>query len=168
VFIDEVSRLRVHLLFNPSDQPGDAGVRPVAICFRDLLHFPHQGDLGIERSTLIGGRDASVTASSRALVSSTRRYIERKLKAAIIHTDQAGSRVAFFTGEVQSRAKREELKRAFNTAPDQHPLRILIATDAAREGINLQRHCRDLVHFDLPWNPSRLDQRYGPIDRLIH
>jgi len=97
----------------------------------------------------------------------TRRYIERKLKAAVAGTDQAEARVAFYTGEVQSQAKREELKRAFNAPPDKHPLRILIATDAAREGINLQRHCRDLVHFDLPWNPSKLEQRNGRIDRKL-
>ena len=97
----------------------------------------------------------------------TRRYIERKLRAAIAHTDQAEARIAFYTGDVQSQAKREELKRAFNMRPDQHPLRILIATDAAREGINLQRHCRDLIHFDLPWNPSKLEQRNGRIDRKL-
>jgi len=97
----------------------------------------------------------------------TRRYIERKLKAAIAGTDQADARIAFYTGDVQSQAKREELKRAFNAPPDKHPLRVLIATDAAREGINLQRHCHDLVHFDLPWNPSKLEQRNGRIDRKL-
>ena len=60
---------------------------------------------------------------------------------------------------------REEVKRAFNEEPQQHPLRILIATDAAREGLNLQQHCADLFHFDLPWNPARLEQRNGRIDR---
>jgi len=97
----------------------------------------------------------------------TRRYIERKLRAAIAHTAEADARIAIYTGEIQSPARREELKRAFNTPPKKHPLRILIATDAAREGINLQRHCHDLVHFDLPWNPSRLEQRNGRIDRKL-
>ncbi len=97
----------------------------------------------------------------------TRRYVERKLRAAIAHTDQAEARIAIYSGEVQSQKRREELKRAFNAPPDDHPLRILIATDAAREGINLQRHCHDLVHFDLPWNPSRLEQRNGRIDRKL-
>jgi superfamily II DNA/RNA helicase len=46
-------------------------------------------------------------------------------------------------------------------------LRILICTDAAREGINLQSYCSDLIHFDLPWNPSRLEQRNGRIDRKL-
>ncbi|MEJ2539320.1 MAG: helicase-related protein [Gemmatimonadota bacterium] len=42
-------------------------------------------------------------------------------------------------------------------------LRYLVATDAAREGINLQAHCYNLFHFDVPWNPSRLEQRNGRI-----
>jgi hypothetical protein len=46
-------------------------------------------------------------------------------------------------------------------------LRILVATDAAREGINLQAHCADLFHIDLPWNPGRLEQRNGRIDRTL-
>ncbi len=62
---------------------------------------------------------------------------------------------------------RDEVQRAFNAPPDEHPVRILIATDAAREGINLQAHCADLFHFDLPWNPSRLEQRNGRIDRTL-
>ena len=115
-----------------------------------------------------GGR---VWTGTRLLIftewEATRRYIERKLRAAIAHTDKADARIDFYTGDVQSARRREELKRSFNKPPDEHPLRILIATDAAREGINLQRHCHDLVHFDLPWNPSRLEQRNGRIDRKL-
>ena len=48
-----------------------------------------------------------------------------------------------------------------------HPIRILIATDAAREGLNLQAHCWNLFHFDVPWNPSRMEQRNGRIDRKL-
>jgi superfamily II DNA/RNA helicase len=43
--------------------------------------------------------------------------------------------------------------------------RILLATDAASEGLNLQRQCCRLYHFELPWNPNRLEQRNGRIDR---
>ena len=96
----------------------------------------------------------------------TRRYLQRCLGEAIAHTDRAFERIAIFTG-MTSRQRREDIKHAFNTEPNDHPLRILIATDAAREGLNLQRHCRDLFHFDLPWNPSRLDQRNGRIDRKL-
>lgn len=44
------------------------------------------------------------------------------------------------------------------------PAQILIATDAAGEGINLQ-HCRLLINWDIPWNPNRLEQRMGRIHR---
>jgi hypothetical protein len=46
-------------------------------------------------------------------------------------------------------------------------VRILVATDAAREGLNLQAHCYHLFHFDVPWNPSRMEQRNGRIDRKL-
>ena len=51
--------------------------------------------------------------------------------------------------------------------PANDPLRILLATDAAREGLNFQAHCTDLFHFDLPWNPGRIEQRNGRIDRKL-
>jgi hypothetical protein len=44
-------------------------------------------------------------------------------------------------------------------------VRVLIATDTASEGIDLQRFCHHLLHFDLPYNPSRMEQRNGRIDR---
>lgn len=75
-------------------------------------------------------------------------------------------RIEAYTGRL-GEAQREALKAAFNSPPHTHPLRILLATDAAREGINLQAHCADLFHFDLPWNPSRIEQRNGRIDRVL-
>ena len=75
-------------------------------------------------------------------------------------------RIASFTGAT-STERREELKRRFNADPAEEPLRILICTDAAREGINLQMRCHDLIHVDLPWNPARLEQRNGRIDRKL-
>lgn len=46
------------------------------------------------------------------------------------------------------------------------PLRILIATDCLSEGINLQEHFIGVLHYDLPWNPNRLEQREGRVDRF--
>ena len=43
---------------------------------------------------------------------------------------------------------------------------ILIATDVLAEGVNLQQ-CRHIINYDLPWNPMRLVQRHGRIDRLL-
>jgi ERCC4-related helicase len=96
----------------------------------------------------------------------TRRWVEKRLKEALAETDRADERIAVFTGAT-GQDRREEVKAAFNDDPAKEPLRILICTDAAREGINLQTYCYDLVHLDLPWNPSRLEQRNGRIDRKL-
>ncbi|MCZ7657705.1 MAG: DISARM system SNF2-like helicase DrmD [Xanthobacteraceae bacterium] len=96
----------------------------------------------------------------------TRRWLEKRLREALDDTDRAGERIGVFTGAT-GQDRREEVKAAFNADPALEPLRILICTDAAREGINLQTWCADLVHFDLPWNPARLEQRNGRIDRKL-
>ncbi len=44
--------------------------------------------------------------------------------------------------------------------------RVLIATDCLSEGINLQEHFTAAIHYDLPWNPNRLEQREGRVDRF--
>ncbi|MGC8551527.1 MAG: DISARM system SNF2-like helicase DrmD [Phycisphaerae bacterium] len=96
----------------------------------------------------------------------TKRYIERQLRSAIENTDFAEERIAIFHGPTPS-DERERIKRAFNSDPATNPLRILIATDAAREGLNLQSQCWNLFHFDVPWNPARMEQRNGRIDRKL-
>ena len=96
----------------------------------------------------------------------TKRYLEQQLRAAIESTDRAALRIRVYHGPTPQ-AEREEIKRAFNADPKKHPVRILIATDAAREGLNLQTHCWNLFHFDVPWNPSRMEQRNGRIDRKL-
>jgi superfamily II DNA or RNA helicase len=95
----------------------------------------------------------------------TRRWLQRQLLVLLDPADRhEEQRIDSFTG-VTSIERREAIKRAFNDPAS--PLRILVCTDAAREGINLQAQCHDLIHFDLPWNPSRLEQRNGRIDRKL-
>ncbi|MEN9935519.1 MAG: hypothetical protein RLZZ387_2098, partial [Chloroflexota bacterium] len=60
---------------------------------------------------------------------------------------------------------REMVKAAFQASPNESRVRILLATDAASEGIDLQRYCHRLVHYEIPWNPNRMEQRNGRIDR---
>lgn len=43
---------------------------------------------------------------------------------------------------------------------------VLVATDCISEGVNLQRACAELIHYELPWNPNRIEQRNGRIDRF--
>lgn len=96
----------------------------------------------------------------------TKRYLLDVLREAIASTDQPEERIASFGGGMSDEA-RADIQRRFNAEPGDEPLRILVATDAAREGINLQAHCADLFHIDLPWNPARLEQRNGRIDRTL-
>jgi superfamily II DNA or RNA helicase len=61
--------------------------------------------------------------------------------------------------------ERERIKAAFQSKPESTQVRILLATDTASEGIDLQNHCSDLIHYEIPWNPNRMEQRNGRIDR---
>jgi hypothetical protein len=60
---------------------------------------------------------------------------------------------------------REKIKAAFQSSPASSDIRILLATDAASEGLNLQNHCHRLIHYEIPWNPNRMEQRNGRVDR---
>lgn len=119
----------------------------------------------------VRGSAASREWSSRRVIlftewADTKRYLLDLLTEAIADTDRAEDRIAGFSGGMGDET-REEIQRRFNASPEEEHLRILVATDAAREGINLQAHCADLFHIDLPWNPGRLEQRNGRIDRTL-
>lgn len=60
---------------------------------------------------------------------------------------------------------REERKKAETSFKQDIDVQVLLATDAAGEGINLQRS-HLMVNYDLPWNPNRLEQRFGRIHRI--
>lgn len=64
-----------------------------------------------------------------------------------------------------SAEERERVRQAFQKDPKEYPVRILLATDAAGEGIDLQNHCHRLINYDIPFNPNKLEQRIGRIDR---
>ena len=87
----------------------------------------------------------------------TLNYLERKIGGVL------GSPAAITTihGSVHrdERRKRQEM---FRSDPE---VRILLATDAAGEGVNLQ-NANLMVNYDLPWNPNRLEQRFGRIHRI--
>ncbi len=101
----------------------------------------------------------------------TARYLERELKAAGItgvHRIDGGS----------SQKQRSEVLRRFApyyngsssaeiTAQGQEEIRVLISTDVLSEGLNLQDALR-LINYDLHWNPVRLMQRIGRVDRRLN
>lgn len=90
----------------------------------------------------------------------TQDYFQEQLAARGV----PGERVAVLNGQTD-RDVREELKARWQDDPSNDPVRLLLATDAASEGISLQNHCRRLLHLEIPWNPNRLEQRNGRVDR---
>ncbi|OCB01658.1 helicase [Acidithiobacillus ferrivorans] len=60
----------------------------------------------------------------------------------------------------------DELRKQRIEEMGRSPLRVLVATDCLSEGINLQEHFTGVLHYDLPWNPNRLEQREGRVDRF--
>lgn len=72
-----------------------------------------------------------------------------------------GNQTGVMQAGVHTPATREAVKDAVRTGS----LRLLLGTDAASEGLNLQR-LGSLINLDLPWNPTRLEQRKGRIQRI--
>lgn len=68
--------------------------------------------------------------------------------------------------EIISSELNDELRKEKIDQMNQSERRLLIATDCLSEGINLQEGFDSLIHYDLPWNPNRLEQREGRIDRF--
>ena len=72
-----------------------------------------------------------------------------------------GVHVTAVTGEINDEQRRERVAELGHSSH-----RILVATDCLSEGVNLQEHFDAVVHYDLPWNPNRLEQREGRVDRF--
>ena len=148
----------------------DAKTRRLIEWIRDHLcpDLPRWG----KRSVAAGGDRTPARWNERRVliftenVIGTKRYLREMLEQAIAGSELADERIETIDGQTVG-AKRKEVQRRFNADPASDPLRILLATDAAREGLNFQAHCTDLFHFDLPWNPGRIEQRNGRIDRKL-
>lgn len=87
----------------------------------------------------------------------TLRYLTDKIRSLFGH-DQA-------VVTIHGGMLRDERRKVEELFKNDKEVRILIATDAAGEGINLQR-AHLMVNYDLPWNPNRLEQRFGRIHRI--
>lgn len=90
----------------------------------------------------------------------TVQWLQRVLETRGYGTD----RLSVIQGSTDTE-ERELIRARFTADPQREPVRVLLATDAAGEGIDLQTYCHRLVNFDIPFNPSRLEQRIGRIDR---
>ena len=109
-------------------------------------------------------RPAGEWNDERVILFTEYRATQIWLQELLVAAGFGGERLDLLYGGMPS-DDREAIKAAFQADPQQSPVRILLATDAASEGIDLQRHCHRLVHLEIPWNPNRLEQRNGRIDR---
>ncbi|MFV2109591.1 DISARM system SNF2-like helicase DrmD [Micromonospora sp. LOL_015] len=103
-------------------------------------------------------------SDERVIIFTEYRDTQRWLHERLITAGYPAERIALLFGG-QDPQDREQVKNVFTEDPALDPVRVLLATDAASEGINLQRHCHRLLHWEIPWNPNRLEQRNGRIDR---
>ncbi len=126
-----------------------------------------------ERGILAGlldlARKAAVHESKLAWL---RRFLRRSREPGIIFTEYRdtletvsaalpGIDVVQLHGGLTSRERREVLSRFTAGSAS-----LLLATDAASEGLNLHHRCRLVINLELPWTPVRLDQRSGRVDRI--
>ena len=130
-------------------------------------------DAGEERVLLRRLIDLAQAASAReSKMAWIRRFLRRTGEPAIVFTEYrdtlaqlstalAGVDTVQLHGGLTSSERVEVLTR-FTTGR----ARVLLATDAASEGLNLHHRCRLVINLELPWTPVRLDQRAGRVDRI--
>jgi superfamily II DNA or RNA helicase len=137
----------------------------------EVLAVPGFADMARERRTLttlieVARRAVRCDSKQRRLTSILRRL---NAEAAIVFTeyrDTLTELAAALPGSLQLHgglrpAERAAVQARFNEAGG-----VLLATDAASHGLNLQHRCRIVINYELPWNPARLEQRIGRVDRM--
>lgn len=127
--------------------------------------------LELARETEAAGTDAKAEALLELIYKLQQEEADPALKVLVFtefvptqtmlagYLDSRGFSVALLNGSMDLEA-RTRAQQAF--ARD---IRVLISTDAGGEGLNLQ-FCHVIVNFDMPWNPMRLEQRIGRVDRI--
>ncbi|MCE0743987.1 DISARM system SNF2-like helicase DrmD [Acetobacter sicerae] len=100
----------------------------------------------------------------RVILFTEYRATQRWMQEILVSHDFGGDRLALIYGGMDH-DEREKEKAAFQANPSESPVRILLATDAASEGIDLQNHCHLMIHLEIPYNPNVMEQRNGRIDR---
>ncbi len=105
-------------------------------------------------------RDVLPVPGEKAIVFTEYRDTLAALQNAFDSHPSLQNAYAVLVGDLSARQRRQRIARFHEPG-----CRVLLATDAASEGLNLQERCCRLYHVELPWNPNRLEQRNGRIDR---
>jgi len=140
----------------------------------DILAAPGLANQARERAWL-----GALVAAARAAAAHERklaalvRLLRRTREPAIVFTEYRDTLEAIagaISGAATTARLHGGMTRRERTATlasfDAGDARVLVATDTAGEGLNLQARCRWVIDFELPWTPARLEQRIGRVDRL--
>lgn len=128
-----------------------AHLRRLAEAVRQEDDSKLQGLVGLVREVLAQGHAPVVWCH----YVDTAEYVAEALREAL-----PGVHVAAVTGRLGGELRREVIGELMGKSP-----RVLVATDCVSEGVNLQAGFSAVIHYDLPWNPNRLEQREGRVDR---
>lgn len=116
---------------------------------------------GFHSGNLFGENSESVAEKIQDFLSGLAQMTQEERSHSLRYALNAqGKAVVLVSG---STSERDAVFRGFNS-----PLlpEILICTQVGQEGIDLHRHCRHVVHYDLGWNPATIEQRTGRVDRI--
>jgi superfamily II DNA or RNA helicase len=165
----DTGQSQLPLPFDDGDEPETSDDEPGL-----TLAAPGLADVEAERRMLqrlidLAGAAVSRDSKPRALA----RLLGRVREPAIVFTEYRdtlthladtcrGSRTVATIHGGMDRASRAAAVGAFNRGEAS----LLLATDAAAHGLNLQSRCRLVISLELPWNPVRLEQRIGRVDRI--
>lgn len=106
-------------------------------------------------------RDKSKMTNNKALVFSTFRHT---LAYLAVHTQNANLRYGLIHGDVPDEERSDIRRRFALPQEDKNALDVLLSSEVGCEGLDFQ-FCDLLINYDLPWNPMRIEQRIGRIDR---
>lgn len=109
-------------------------------------------------------RPGGAWSATRVILFTEYRTTQQWMQQILASHGLGGERLMLIYGGMDPK-EREAVKAAFQASPAKSPVRILLATDAASEGIDLQNHCHYLIHLEIPYNPNVMEQRNGRIDR---
>jgi len=153
----------------PLDDHGESTDADDAPAWQPVLGL---GDAGRERRLLTALAGAArAAARSESKIAAVRRLLRRIHEPLIVFTEyrdtlaQLARQIDEPSAVLHGRLSRLERIAVLEAFADGR-VRILLATDAASEGLNLHHGCRVVVNLELPWNPMRLEQRIGRVDRI--
>lgn len=164
----------IEQLVLPLDEAGAEDDDVADAAWHPALAAPGLADASREIERLVAVRDAArVARSVESKIARLIRIVERLGEPAIVFTEYRDTlaRLADALSPIHAvatlhggmtRVERRGAVEAFESGRAS----LLIATDAAGEGLNLQARCRLVINLELPWNPMRLEQRIGRVDRL--